>query len=298
MIRRTRRQNVEYEERIVAFIDILGFKDIVRRSERSPGTLNLIYDSLTFLKKRELASNWDLQLIEIEEDAQKRGIEKFDISERTSCSSFSDSIAVSVSFQENELNESFSTLIANLSYVGTQLLMKGVLFRGGITIGKTFHKDGIIFGQGLIDAYALESSAASYPRILISDRLLNGLNYPIESKKERYPYHQYLKRFSDGCVGFHQMIYFEVLQNWEEMSEIKLKNSLQRIKRTIIRGLDSSFENPNVYEKYAWLKNQYNDLKIDKELRPRLYDLNENISGQNIHFSYTDDYYDEEESSR
>ena len=35
-----------------------------------------------------------------------------------------------------------------------------------------------------------------------------------------------------------------------------------------------------------------NDLKIDKELQPKLFDLNENISGQNIHFSYTDNFYE------
>ena len=67
---RRRIQKKEYQERLVAFIDILGFSDIVRKSERSPGSINLIYESLKFLNGREISTNWDLQLIEIEEDAQ------------------------------------------------------------------------------------------------------------------------------------------------------------------------------------------------------------------------------------
>jgi len=282
----------EYEERLIAFIDVLGFKEIVRKSERSSGSINLIYDSLRFIKGREAASNWDLQLIEIEEDAQKKNLKDFDISDRTVCTSFSDSIAVSVSCSENNINESFSTLLSNLSYVGATLMMKGILYRGGLTVGNLIHtKDGIIFGQGLIDAYQLESNAAYYPRVLISDKLIKRLNYPIESKVNRYPYHQYLKRFNDGCVGFHQMIYFEVLQSWIEMSESKLKTSLNRIKSTIIKGLDSNFENPKVFEKYLWLKSEYDDLNIDEKYKSRIYELNENIAGKNIHFSYTDNFY-------
>ena len=296
---RTRRriQKKEYQERLVAFIDILGFSDIVRKSERSPGSINLIYESLKFLKGREISTNWDLQLIEIEEDAQKRDMEEFNIADRTNCTSFSDSIAVTVKCDENNINESFSTLISNLSYVGATLMMKGILFRGGITIGNVVHTtDGIIFGQGLIDAYQLESKSAVFPRVLLSDRLIKKLNYPLESKKNRYPYHQYIKRFSDGSVGFHQMIYFEVLQTWVEMSQTKLTQSLNKIKNTIIKGLDSSFENPRVFEKYLWLKSEYESLYIEDKFKPKIHELNENIAGQNIHYSYTDDYYKDKSS--
>lgn len=282
-------RKIQYEEKLIAFIDILGFKDIVRRSERSQRTLELIYDSLSFLKRREIGSKWNLQLIEIEEDAQKRDLKEFDIADRTYCSSFSDSIAVSVSYTEENINESFSTLVANLSFVGTRLMTSGVLLRGSITTGKSIHtENGIVFGQGLIDAYLLESSAAHFPRIIISEKLLKKLNYPLISKHDRFPYHQYLKRFDDGCVGFHQMIYFEVLQNWDNMSETRLVNSLTRIKNTIIRGLDSTFEIPSIFEKYIWLKSEYNQLVILNDLKPKLYELNENTRGQNIHFTYSD----------
>lgn len=281
--------DLSYKTGIVAFIDILGFKEIVKKSERSPRLLNTIYQSLEFLKKRELPDKWNLQLIEIEEDAQKRNIIDFNIAERTYSSAFSDSIVISVIVDDNNINESLSTLLANLAFVGSKFIMDGILIRGGITIGKIIHNEkGIVFGQGLIDAYYLESRAARYPRIILSDKLIEKLNYPLESKKDRFPYHQYLKRFSDGCVGFHQLIYFQVLQSWDKMSQKKLESSLKKAKATIIEGLDNSFEYPDVHEKYIWLKDEYQKLIILEAKKPLLHQLGFNHDGHNIHFSYTD----------
>jgi len=143
------------------------------------------------------------------------------------------------------------------------LMEKGILLRGGLTIGNIIHDDkGTVFGQGLIDAYKLESHSAKFPRIILSDKLIKELNYPLVKKSNRYPYHQYLKRFEDGCVGFHQMTYFQVMDSWVKMTDEMMKTSLNCIRKVIIDGLDGSFENPDVFIKYKWLMNQYNDLII------------------------------------
>ena len=282
-------EDITYQTWIVAFIDILGFKEIVRKSERSPILLKTIYESLGFLKKRELPEKWNLQLVEIEEDAQKRGIEDFDIAYRTFSSAFSDSIVVSVIIDDKKIHASFSTLLANLAFVGSKFIMDGILIRGGITIGKIIHTEtGIVFGQGLIDAFNLETRSAKYPRTTLSDKLISKLNYPLETKRDRYPYHQYLKRFSDGCVGLHQLIYFQVLQSWEKMRKERLESNLKRVKKTIIEGLDDSFEFPDVHEKYLWLKKEYEDLIILEAEKPKIFELGHNDDGHNIQYSYTD----------
>ncbi len=63
--------DIKYENRIVAFVDILGFKEIIKKSERNLTKLQLLYQTLEFLKKRKNTYKWNLQFIEIEEDAQK-----------------------------------------------------------------------------------------------------------------------------------------------------------------------------------------------------------------------------------
>lgn len=293
---------IKYEKRLVAFIDILGFKEIVKQSEKDISKIELIYSVLDYLKNWEAQEKWDLRLVEIEEDAQKRGVENFDIRGKTNITAFSDSIVVSVKV-DNNINEMASTLIINLAYIGAILLEKGILFRGGLTVGNLIHiENGTVFGQGLIDSYKLESNSAKYPRIILSDKLLKELNYPIETKRNRYPYHQYVDRFDDGCVGFHQMIYYQVIESWEEMTKEKLIESLSIVRKVIVKGLDTTFENPDVYEKYKWLKEQYNKLiiledfdfetKTYENIKLKIRELNENIAGQNIHYSYTDNFYE------
>lgn len=297
-----KRRELKYENRLVAFIDILGFKDIVTQSEKDPTKIKLLYSVLNYLKNWEVSENWNLRLVEIEEDAQIKGVENFDIRGKTNSTSFSDSIVVSVKV-DNNANEMASTLITNLAYIGAILFEKGILFRGGLTIGNIIHKEnGTVFGQGLIDAFKLESNNAKYPRIILSDILLKELNYPLDTKRNRYPYHQYIYRFEDGCVGFHQMIYFQVMESWTEMTAEKLTASLEKVRKVIVNGLDSSFEKPDVFEKYKWLKEQYNKLIILKDydfhtkthenIKMKIRELNENIPDQNIHYSYTDSFYE------
>jgi len=293
---------IKYEKRLVAFIDILGFKEIVNQSENDISKIKLIYSVLDYLKNWEVKEKWDLRLVKIEEDAQKRGIENFDIRDKTNVTAFSDSIVVSVKV-DNNINEMTSTLIINLAYIGAILIGKGILFRGGLTIGNLIHNEnGTVFGQGLIDSYKLESNNAKYPRIILSDKLVKELNYPIEPKMNSYPYHQYIVRFDDGCVGFHQITYYQAIESWSEMTKEKLIESLGKVRKVIVAGLDTTFEKPDVYEKYKWLKEQYNKLIIIKDfdfetktqenIKLKIRELNENIVGCNIHFSYTDDFYE------
>ena len=285
-------ETINYETRIVAFIDILGFKNIIKRSEENIKIIKNINDAIEFLKTWEKSNKWNLKIIEIEEDAQKKGIENFNIEHKTNCTTFSDSIVVSVQADDQNINEVCSTLIANLAYISAMLLSENFLLRGGITIGKLQHKEnGVILGPALIEAYELEKNISKFPRIILSDKLIKKLNYPLKEKNNRYPYHQYVYRFSDGCVGFHQMIYFQVTQSWTEFpNDIKLL--LKKAKNVIVSGLDQSFEMPDIYNKYLWIKNEYKNLIIlDKNIKEEIKELNENISGNNIHYSYTDDFY-------
>jgi hypothetical protein len=129
---------IKYERRIVAFIDILGFKEIVKQSEYDTTKIELLYSVLDYLKDWETSEKWDLKFVEIEEDAQKRGVDNFDIRGKTNSTSFSDSIVVSVKVDDN-VNEMTSTLVINLAYIGAILMEKGILFRGGLTIGNIIH---------------------------------------------------------------------------------------------------------------------------------------------------------------
>ena len=76
------RENLKYEKRIIAFIDILGFRELIKDSEKSPATLEKIYEIINYFKNWEKPESWVLKTIEIEEDAQKKGLANFDLSNK------------------------------------------------------------------------------------------------------------------------------------------------------------------------------------------------------------------------
>jgi hypothetical protein len=281
-----------YKECIVAFIDILGFKELVNQSINNEEIYKKIYETLSKFKKLENHCSWQKDIIEVEEDAQKKNLKEFELKDKIKCTCFSDSILITVEVNNN-INEIFSTLIANLSRIGSELLCEGIIIRGGIDISKIYHENNIIFGMGLINSYELEANIANYPRIVLSKDLISKLNYPLNNKKNRFPYHQYLKRFDDGCVGLHQLIFYQVHDNTPCIKTgDEIKEKLKKSKKTIIRGLDSNFTTPQIFLKYKWLKIQYDELIINENLKEKIHDISEPDSSSNIHYEYINKLFD------
>lgn len=78
----------------------------------------------------------------------------------------------------SEVN-AFRALLHVCSFTMGALFLKEniILIRGAITKGPLYVNNDIIFGQGLTNAYILESNSAIYPRIIIEPNLLeNELN--------------------------------------------------------------------------------------------------------------------------
>jgi hypothetical protein len=81
-------------------------------------------------------------------------------------SDFSDSIVVSEVVNDDHIGAIRMTHYA--SHLWWSFFAKGVLTRGGIAVGNLHHKNGILFGPAMNEAYELESQLAVYPRIVLS----------------------------------------------------------------------------------------------------------------------------------
>lgn len=73
--------------------------------------------------------------------------------------------------------DSFEEFAKAVSLYQILLLKNGFLCRGGIALNKHYSKSGFIFSPALIEAYKVESEKAIYPRIVISEDLIDFL-YP------------------------------------------------------------------------------------------------------------------------
>lgn len=206
----------------VAFIDILGFSEMVRadcESSGPPKHLESLYDAHT--RASQLLSQ-DIE---------------------AGLTQFSDSIVFSRPFDLGALG-GFLRAVATLQ---RSLLLDGFLCRGGVTFGRHFVKDRFLFSMGLIDAYYLESSQARYPRIVVSENLLQ-LASPTVSLTE-LP----ILREEDGVV-------FVDYLNAD--AAVPTDVLVRSIKSTL---LASSHAGPSVQEKLRWLA-RYSDHKLSSAL--------------------------------
>lgn len=142
----------KYEDRIVAFIDILGFSALVERMASKPEELALI---MRVLKRIKFVGDMSIRAHTAQSDLE--------------VSVFSDSIAISAI-----PSQAFS-VIWSCGWLQADLLFSGVLTRGGIAIGPTIHQDGILLGEGLLTAYQIESAAAVYPRVILDSLILDRI---------------------------------------------------------------------------------------------------------------------------
>jgi len=93
----------------------------------------------------------------------------------------------------------------DLGFIQVNLINRGILVRGALTIGLLCRQKGLLFGQGLIDAHNLEEKQAVYPRIIISEDLMTSVEeLPVlrgegnSFKEEMACLRKLVKRDSDG----------------------------------------------------------------------------------------------------
>lgn len=133
--------------RWVAYLDILGWKELVEKSRSNSKLIEkLTYIATEFPKQRPENSHYFAPHV----------------------TQFSDSIVVSIP-ADGQLHQARDLLLNRLFMFWKNLLCEEIFIRGGITIGEMYHRGDVAIGPALIEAYLLESRKAIYPRILISD---------------------------------------------------------------------------------------------------------------------------------
>lgn len=158
----------EYEARIVAYADILGWSEVTKKSAKDVSQRPRLLKAVTSIAGH--ANSFSLknkETIKKTIGVSQHFIERYDSIE---FSYFSDNFVVSVPIAHGEI------LFKILAFAYDTLLHERFLVRGGVTIGDVYHNQGIIFGPALLEAVAIEQNEALYPRFLCSQKLIDLLN--------------------------------------------------------------------------------------------------------------------------
>lgn len=239
--------NIEYEDRVVAFIDILGFKNIVN----NPNNFESIKKVACAIRdEKKDTDRWN----------------KYGDSVKFLETYFSDSMIISARFRGTV----FLDLLTQVGFLMQTITACGFVARGGIAIGKLYHKDGVVFGPALIDAYNIESNIAIYPRILMTEETYKqgvAMDDGINDYATR-------KEFCDSLVREaiinelgEKYYYIDYLNQQDDFDYDDQWLSLLSKAKHIIENAFSTIKDKHVLQKYEWfemyLKKVLKENKID-----------------------------------
>lgn len=268
-------KGVRYEDRIVAFVDILGFKEIVYGSQTDENRLNQIYGALD-IRNNELAKHFAAEL------KLERTPQQFDDRFHT----FSDCIVMSVSTDPEELG----LLVFMVFKICRQLLHAGFLSRGGIATGPLLHRaqvDGesddetqsaMVFGPAFIDAYNLESNHADGARVILQTKVWKQLEkYKAENPASRLTefFNSHVARADDGPAFVN--LFADFPGNIFYPTDLDVDADIAAIKSRLCNALNETADKPHQFRKNAMLAKEFNLAVLTASSVPRYKHLKQHL---------------------
>lgn len=240
-------------EKYVAFLDVLGFKELVYGKKIAE--LETYFDTI----------NETLLLLRND----KKNIQSLLVSDST--------ILVSP-----DSTQDFKTLLRAVQTIQAKLALKNIWIRGAISFGEVYFDEtsNIIVGKGLVNAYLLEKEAR-FPRVIVDTTIVLKIaenrqtfyesvnpsyqDFDADKLKLIHNWHKYILDDS-FFVAYAHMVVLNGIQD----------RNLHLIHQIILKNLYSDQRN---YEKYLWVRNYFMGvicdladrwntlLKEDKEIR-------------------------------
>ncbi|MGE4106490.1 MAG: hypothetical protein AB7F66_04695 [Bacteriovoracia bacterium] len=238
----------EYSKRVVAYLDILGFKDHLK--ERKLSELIHALELFRFSTPNQSGALYKPEVTVISDSV----IIAADITIKSACDHF------------------LKDLIRSLAH----LSLSRVWIRGAITYGDYFKKNDYLVSPALSEAYLLETKSARVPRVILGESALN--RFHLVAGKHMFPddWVRYLNQFtcqdSDGfryidyLKGFREADFVLPFSDFEkflpndsfEKTFIKEKLNYLVHRHAVSDEIIAHSENSNIKSKFIWVANQHN----------------------------------------
>lgn len=215
----------EYKKHYIAFLDILGFKEMIKDK-----TCEDIHKILSTKMKKPLSGVYK---------GTTSVVDMNDIKQQV----MSDSICFYI---ECNKRNALAGLIFTCAYFQEELLRleEPILIRGAIIQGDLYADDRIIFGPGFVRAYQMEEHCAKFPRIIVTKSTLDEALDDTEENIRDYISQTVFCDFDE----FYVVDYMELFEGFDTSGE-DCRYLLKYINSILGATTDSS-----VREKYLYLK--------------------------------------------
>ncbi len=217
---------IGYKTCYVAYFDILGFKNLVFESEKDENKFNDICELQHYL-------------LSIRPD----GVSK------KSIYFLSDSFFAIFPLEENPI----SSVVWEIADIQANIINRGYLIRGAITIGKVFYDDNNFFGPAINEVVELEKIIKN-PMVVLSSHFIE--DYLLHMDKIIFVYDEVKEEIEDAI----DYLKYDGKYKWvshinNQDLTIEREEISNKLHELITYGIAHADE--NVKNKYIWLKAKY-----------------------------------------
>lgn len=245
-----------YEECLVTFFDILGFRALLnsRSASEIRGAMALF---------RNLSKGDDIE--------PARRMKDVRVQSQVHAEIISDAIVRTRTTQTQYHEGVFFWELLELLHIQIECIDKGILLRGAMTIGYMhvgLNLEGPVFGPGLVEAYEMEDREVVYPRIAIHEKLIERHRKDSALWQEDHSFadeKEYLdKLLRRDEAGLYFIDYLSASLEQMDAGFAGWCHFMERHRAIVQSGLADQ-ENFSIRRKYAWLRNYHNT--VVKEMK-------------------------------
>lgn len=231
-------------ESVFVFMDILGFSDLIIRSNHDPeGLLQDLHEALS----------------EGREGLEGKGIseelKKLISKDLYALKAFTDNIVIGWPVRDDAESE-LGMAISTLSLFQFAMAVRGYFVRGAISVGPAYIDEIAVFGDALKEAYEGESGVARDPRIILTKSAVEAtkthLGYYGSPKSA--PHSREILQDADGQWFLN---YLDVILIAEE-EHGPFYDEFKKHKEAVEYALLKHKDNPPVWSKYSWVAAYHN----------------------------------------
>ena len=232
-------QKIKFEDRAVAFIDVLGFKQVVDAAGQG-GDKHTELESLIDVLESAVPKLDGTVDHTVPEDLIPKHIY------------ISDSIILSAPLTSRQMSSyrGLSILVMRVIQISHILLSKGYLLRGGISVGSVWHTDSNIVGPAYQEAYQIETKTL-VPRVELS---LNAKNHWVSTEGSS----------STMCLEYMNHFIVNVLHDYyiQDNFHGAAERAFENYSRIVERNLRANHPETVRY-KWWWFK-EYLDSEVER----------------------------------
>lgn len=245
---------IKYKKSFVAYLDVLGFKNLVNQNK---------------------IDNIELYFTVINEEIEK--LRKIQAKEDIGSIIISDSVILTMPQDTRDKSgnlQRLRQLCIAIGKIQQRLALDNIWFRGAIAGGDTYFdsKNNQIVGPAYINAFLLEEEFAIYPRVILDSKIIGQLGFTTANQLiisinksydsarvsdwgERIFFNWYEGNVS-GKTSIHQDVPFFIDYIYplvEKRDKVKLQKIIDNIKINI-------YEDIKIYPKHRWLTNYIKEI--------------------------------------